>query len=84
VATALLRNEFSDLKIRFINVVDLAIRNEIGRYSIAIEAIDWAPSLRVTGAHAKDNFKNEQIACRNYAYEYGTDKPEIVDWKWPF
>jgi phosphoketolase len=53
VATALLRNEFSDLKIRFINVVDLAIRNEIGRYSIAIEAIDWAPSLRVTGAHAK-------------------------------
>ena len=152
-ATALLRNEFSALKIRFINVVDLfrlqpdadhphglsdrdfdslftldkpvifnfhgypwmihrltyrrhnhdnlhvrgyqekgsidtpfelAIRNGIDRFSIAIEAIDRVPSLRVTGAHAKDNFKNEQIACRNYAYEYGTHKPEIVDWKWPY
>lgn len=152
-ATALLRNEFSDLKIRFINVVDLfrlqpdadhphglsdrdfdslftldkpiifnfhaypwmihrltyrrhnhdnlhvrgyqekgsidtpfelAIRNGIDRFSVAIEAIDRVPSLRVAGAHAKDNFKNEQIACRNYAYEYGTDKPEILDWKWPY
>jgi xylulose-5-phosphate/fructose-6-phosphate phosphoketolase len=151
-ATALLRNEFSALKIRFINVVDLfrlqpetdhphglsdrdfdslftldkpvifnfhaypwmihrltyrrhnhdnlhvrgyqekgsidtpfelAIRNGIDRFSIAIEAIDRVPSLKVAGAHAKDNFRNEQIACRNYAYEYGTDKPEIVDWKWP-
>ena len=152
-ATALLRNEFSALKIRFINVVDLfrlqpetdhphglsdrdfdslftldkpvifnfhaypwmihrltyrrhnhdnlhvrgyqekgsidtpfelAIRNGIDRFSIAIEAIDRVTSLKVAGAHAKDNFRNEQIACRNYAYEYGTDKPEIVDWKWPY
>ena len=152
-ATALLRNEFSALKIRFINVVDLfrlqpetdhphglsdrdfdslftldkpvifnfhaypwmihrltyrrhnhdnlhvrgyqekgsidtpfelAIRNGIDRFSIAIEAIDRVPSLKVAGAHAKDNFRNEQIACRNYAYEYGTHKPEIVDWKWPY
>jgi len=152
-ATALLRNEFSALKIRFINVVDLfrlqpetdhphglsdrdfdslftldkpvifnfhaypwmihrltyrrhnhdnlhvrgyqekgsidtpfelAIRNGIDRFSIAIEAIDRVPSLKVAGAHAKDNFRNKQIACCNYAYEYGTDKPEIVDWKWPY
>jgi xylulose-5-phosphate/fructose-6-phosphate phosphoketolase len=151
-ATALLRNEFSDLKIRFINVVDLfrlqpdtehphglsdrdfdslftldrpvifnfhaypwmihrltyrrhnhtnlhvrgykelgnintpfelAIRNEIDRFSIAIDAIDRIPRLKVAGAHAKDKFKNEQIACRNYAYENGVDKPEIVKWKWP-
>jgi xylulose-5-phosphate/fructose-6-phosphate phosphoketolase len=63
---------------------ELAIRNGIDRFSIAIEAIDRVPSLKVAGAHAKDNFRNEQIACRNYAYEYGTDKPEIVDWKWPY
>lgn len=63
---------------------ELAIRNGIDRFSIAIEAIDRVPSLRVPGAHAKDNFKNEQIACRNYAYEYGTDKPVMVDWKWPY
>jgi xylulose-5-phosphate/fructose-6-phosphate phosphoketolase len=151
-ATALLRNEFRDLKIRFINVVDLfrlqpdtehphglpdrdfdslftldrpvifnfhaypwmihrltyrrrnhnnlhvrgykeqgnintpfelAIRNQVDRFSIAIDAIDRVPRLKVAGAHAKDKFKNEQIACCNYAYENGIDKPEIVKWKWP-
>ena len=149
-ATALLRTEFPDLKIRFINVVDLfrlqpdtehphglsdrdfdslftldkpvifnfhaypwmihrltyrrrnhsnfhvrgykergnintpfelAIRNQIDRYSIAIDAIDRVPRLKVAGAHAKDKFKNEQIVCCNYAYENGIDKPEIVEWK---
>jgi xylulose-5-phosphate/fructose-6-phosphate phosphoketolase len=152
-ATALLRNEFPDLKIRFVNVVDLfrlqpetehphglsdrdfdslftldkpiifnfhaypwmihrltyrrhnhdnlhvrgykeqgsidtpfelAIRNEIDRFSIAIDVIDRVPRLNLVGAHAKDKFKNEQIACRNYAYENGIDKPEIVNWKWPY
>jgi xylulose-5-phosphate/fructose-6-phosphate phosphoketolase len=38
----------------------------------------------VAGAHAKDKFKNEQIACRNYAYENGIDKPDFVKWKWPY
>jgi xylulose-5-phosphate/fructose-6-phosphate phosphoketolase len=152
-ATALLRTEFPDLKIRFINVVDLfrlqpdtehphglsdrdfdslftldkpvifnfhaypwmihrltyrrrnhsnfhvrgykergnintpfelAIRNQIDRFSIAIDAIDRVPRLKVAGAHAKDKFKNEQIVCCNYAYENGIDKPEIVEWKWPY
>jgi xylulose-5-phosphate/fructose-6-phosphate phosphoketolase len=152
-ATALLGSEFSDLKIRFINVVDLlrlqpdtvhphglsdrdfdslftldkpvifnfhaypwmihrlayrrrnhnnlhvsgynergnintpfelAIRNQIDRFSIAIAAIDRVPRIRVLGAHAKDKFRNEQIACCNYAFENGIDKPEIVEWKWPY
>src|SRR4029077_7365329 len=152
-ATALLRNEFPDLKIRFINVVDLfrlqpdtehphglsdrdfdslftldrpvifnfhaypwmihrltyrrrnhsnlhvrgykelgnintpfelAIRNQVDRFSIAIDAIDRVPRLKVAGAHAKDKFKNEQIVCCNYAYQNGIDKPEIVEWKWPY
>jgi xylulose-5-phosphate/fructose-6-phosphate phosphoketolase len=152
-ATALLRSEFPDLKIRFLNVVDLfrlqpdtehphglsdrdfdslstldkpvifnfhaypwmihrltyrrhnhnnlhvrgykeqgsintpfelAIRNQIDRFSIAIDVIDRVPKLEVAGAHAKDKFKNEQIACRSYAYQNGIDKPDIVKWKWPY
>jgi xylulose-5-phosphate/fructose-6-phosphate phosphoketolase len=42
------------------------------------------PKLEVAGAHAKDKFKSEQIACRSYAYENGIDKPDIVKWKWPY
>jgi xylulose-5-phosphate/fructose-6-phosphate phosphoketolase len=152
-ATALLREEFPDLKIRFINVIDLfklqsnrehphglsdrdfdglftvnkpiifnfhgypwlihrlaynrtnhhnlhvrgykehgnintpmelAIDNEIDRFTLAIDVIDRVPKLQATGAHAKEKFKNMQIACRLYAHEHGIDKPEIVGWRWPF
>src|SRR5215475_225219 len=152
-ATALLRNEFPDLKIRFVNVVDLfklqsdrehphglsdrdfdslftadkpivfnfhgypwlihkltynrtnhrnlhvrgykergnintplelAIDNEIDRFTLAIDVIDRVPKLQTVGAHAKDKFLNQQIACRRYAHEVGIDRPDIVDWRWPF
>ena len=152
-ATALLRTEFPDLKIRFINVIDLfklqtcrdhphglsdrdfdslftvdkpvvfnfhgypwlihrlaynrtnhgnfhvrgykergnintpmelAIDNEIDRYTLAIDVIDRVPKLQATGAHAKEKFKNMQIACRHYAHEYGVDRPDVVEWRWPF
>jgi len=152
-ATAMLREEFPDLKIRFINVVDLfkmqsdrehphglsdrdfdglftvnkpiifnfhgypwlihrltynrtnhhnlhvrgykehgnintpmelAIDNEIDRFTLAIDVIDRVPKLQATGAHAKERFKNMQIACRLYAHEYGIDKPEVIGWRWPF
>jgi xylulose-5-phosphate/fructose-6-phosphate phosphoketolase len=152
-ATALLRNEFPDLKIRFVNVVDLfklqperehphglcdrdfdslfsvdkpvifnfhgypslihrltynrtnhrnihvrgykergnintpmelAIDNEIDRYTLAIDVIDRVSRLQASGAHAKEKFRNMQIECRRYAHAHGIDMPEIVDWRWPF
>jgi len=152
-ATALLRNEFKDLKIRFINVIDLfkmqtdrehphglsdrdfdslftvdkpivfnfhgypwlihrlsynrtnhrnlhvrgykergnintpmelAIENEIDRYTLAIDVIDRVPKLQSIGAHAKEKFRNAQIECRRYAHTFGVDKPEVTDWRWPF
>jgi len=153
VATALLREKFPDLKIRFINVVDLfklqpsaehphgltdadfdslfttdkpiifnfhgypwlihrlayrranhhnlhvrgykekgnintpmelAINNQTDRFSLAIDAIDRIPKLQRNGAHAKEEFRDMQIACRRHAYEHGIDSPEISGWKWPY
>jgi xylulose-5-phosphate/fructose-6-phosphate phosphoketolase len=152
-ATALLRAEFSDLKLRFVNVVDLfklqpdtehphglsdrdfdslftidkpiifnfhgypwlihrlayrrtnhhnlhvrgykekgnintplelAINNQIDRFSLAIDVIDRVPRLRVAGAHAKEKFRNMQIECRNYAHEHGIDHPDMSEWCWPY
>ena len=152
-ATAMLRNEFHDLKIRFINVIDLfkmqtdrehphglsdrdfdslftadkpivfnfhgypwlihrlsynrtnhrnlhvrgykergnintpmelAIDNEIDRYTLAIDVIDRVPKLQTIGAHAKEKFRNAQIECRRYAHTFGVDKPEVTEWRWPF
>ncbi|MGR6034065.1 MAG: phosphoketolase family protein [Candidatus Nitrosoglobus sp.] len=64
--------------------LELAIRNEIDRFSLAIDTINRIPALHVAGAHAKEDLRDQQIECRNYAYEYGIDKPEVRDWRWPF
>jgi xylulose-5-phosphate/fructose-6-phosphate phosphoketolase len=64
--------------------MELAINNEIDRFSLAIDAIDRTPRLQRIGAHAKERFRNLQIECRGYAYEHGIDSPEITGWTWPY
>jgi xylulose-5-phosphate/fructose-6-phosphate phosphoketolase len=63
--------------------MELAINNEIDRFSLAIDVIDRTPKLQAIGAHAKEKYRDQQTDCRNYAYEHGIDSPEIVSWKWP-
>jgi xylulose-5-phosphate/fructose-6-phosphate phosphoketolase len=64
--------------------LDLAIQNQIDRFSLAIDVIDRVPALQAAGAHAKEQLRNMQIECQHYAYEHGIDKPEIEQWKWPY
>jgi xylulose-5-phosphate/fructose-6-phosphate phosphoketolase len=64
--------------------LELAINNEIDRFSIAIDVIDRVSHLQISGAHVKEKLREMQIECRQYAYEHGVDKPDIQDWGWPF
>ncbi|MCO6413817.1 MAG: phosphoketolase family protein [Thiogranum sp.] len=64
--------------------LELAINNEIDRFSLAIDVINRVPRLRVAGAHVKEKLRDAQIDCRNYAHEQGIDRPEIQNWKWPY
>ena len=64
--------------------MELAIENEIDRYSLAIDVIDRVPRLQRVGAHAKEKFRNWQIACLNYAHEHGIDEPGVAAWTWPY
>ena len=64
--------------------LDLAIQNQIDRFSLAMDVIDRVPALQRTGAHVKEKLRNMQIDCQNYAYEYGVDKPDVDNWKWPY
>lgn len=64
--------------------LELAINNQTDRFSLAMDVIDRVDRLRVAGAHAKSKFRNMQIEARAYAHEYGVDKPEFADWKWPY
>jgi xylulose-5-phosphate/fructose-6-phosphate phosphoketolase len=63
--------------------LELAIRNEVDRFSLAIDAINRVPGLKVAGAHVKEKLRGMQIGCSHYAYEHGIDKPEFASWKWP-
>ncbi len=63
--------------------MELAIQNQTDRFSLAIDVVDRVPRLRVAGAHAKERFRNQQLACRRHAYEQGVDAPEITGWTWP-
>jgi xylulose-5-phosphate/fructose-6-phosphate phosphoketolase len=62
--------------------LELAIRNQVDRFSLAIDVIDRVPRLGSAGAHVKDRLKDEITRHSQYAYETGEDRPEIQNWKW--
>lgn len=65
--------------------LELAIRNEADRYSLAIRAIDsLADVLGNTGGNTRDKLLDVRIKSMNYAYETGLDPEEYTDWTWPY
>ena len=64
--------------------LELAILNQTDRFSLAIDAIDRIPRLCDTGSSVRETLLDQQFACKNHAYEFGVDRQDITDWKWPF
>lgn len=64
--------------------LELAIRNQIDRFNLTIDVIDRVPKIQAKGARVKEWLKNQIIENSNYAYEFGIDKPEFTNWKWPY
>lgn len=64
--------------------LELAIRNQVDRFNLAIDVIDRVPRIRDSAAHVKEWLKGQIIESINYAYAEGLDKPEIRNWRWPF
>jgi xylulose-5-phosphate/fructose-6-phosphate phosphoketolase len=63
--------------------LELAIRNQVDRFNLAIDVIDRVPKLQDCGAHLKDWLRGQIIESIDYAYAEGQDKPEIRNWRWP-
>ena len=63
--------------------LELAIRNQVDRFTLAIDVIDRVPRIRDSAAHVKEWLKTQIIESINYAYAEGIDKPEIRNWRWP-
>jgi xylulose-5-phosphate/fructose-6-phosphate phosphoketolase len=62
--------------------MELAILNQVDRFTLATYVIDRVLSLRLRGAHARDALKNQQLDCRRYAFAEGIDPPNTVNYKW--
>ncbi|KAI1440148.1 D-xylulose 5-phosphate/D-fructose 6-phosphate phosphoketolase [Annulohypoxylon stygium] len=63
--------------------LELAIRNQTDRFSLAIDAIDRMPQLGNRGATARDALKSQQVAASNYSFEHGVDPDFLSNWAWP-
>ena len=61
--------------------LELAIRNQTDRFSLAIDAIDRVLAL-ATVVRIRERLLDRQIQCRAYAFEHGVDQPEVVQWRW--
>jgi xylulose-5-phosphate/fructose-6-phosphate phosphoketolase len=64
--------------------LELSMLNEASRFHLVIDVVDRVPTLRAKGAHLKEEMKNAIIDNMRYAHEHGTDRPEIVNWTWPY
>ncbi|MCX7758244.1 MAG: phosphoketolase family protein [bacterium] len=59
--------------------LQLAIINQVDRFSIAIDAIKRIEKLKMKGAKYVDLLKNKQIEALKFAYENGVDNPDYED-----
>jgi len=64
--------------------LELAMLNETSRFHLVVDVIDRVPKLRARAAHLKEAMKDTIIDNLRYAHEQGTDRPEIVEWTWPY
>ena len=65
--------------------LELAIRNETDRYSLAIAAIDNLKQvLGNKGSGPREKLLDRRIRSMNYAYETGLDPEDFTSWTWPY
>jgi xylulose-5-phosphate/fructose-6-phosphate phosphoketolase len=64
--------------------LELAMLNETSRFDLVLAVIDRVPKLGTKAAHLKEEMKKAIADNLDYAHEHGTDRPEIVNWSWPY
>jgi xylulose-5-phosphate/fructose-6-phosphate phosphoketolase len=61
---------------------DMAVRNQLDRFSLISDAIDRVPSLGERAAYAQQAIREKLIDHKHYIAQHGDDMPEIRDWQW--
>jgi xylulose-5-phosphate/fructose-6-phosphate phosphoketolase len=61
---------------------DMAVRNNLDRFSLVRDVIDRVPQLATRAAYAKQTIRDKLIEHQQYITQYGDDMPEIANWRW--
>jgi xylulose-5-phosphate/fructose-6-phosphate phosphoketolase len=61
---------------------DMAVRNEIDRFTLARDVIERVPRLGYRAAGAMQHLRDRLIDHRNYIRAHGEDMPEVREWAW--
>ncbi len=62
---------------------DMAARNDLDRYHLAIDVVERIPGLAVRAAYVIQEARDLLTAHHEYVREHGDDPPEIKNWTWP-
>ena len=62
--------------------LELAMNNQVDRFNLVIDVINWVPTLGSRAAHVKERMKEAILEHRTYAHLHGMDSPEVTDWRW--
>ncbi len=62
--------------------LELAIMNQVDRYHLAIDVLNYVPRLHDQTSHFKERLKGCLMDSVNYAHAEGIDRPEISGWTW--
>jgi xylulose-5-phosphate/fructose-6-phosphate phosphoketolase len=62
---------------------DMAVLNELDRFSLVSAVINRVPELRERAAYAQQEVREKLIDHKRYITQFGDDMPEIREWKWP-
>jgi xylulose-5-phosphate/fructose-6-phosphate phosphoketolase len=61
---------------------DMAVRNEIDRFTIARDVIERVPRFGYRAASAMQFLRDRLIDHRSYIRRHGEDMPEVREWTW--
>lgn len=61
---------------------DMAVLNQIDRFSLVNDVIDRVPKLATKAAYAKQAIRDKLLEHKQYIARHGDDKPSIRNWRW--
>jgi xylulose-5-phosphate/fructose-6-phosphate phosphoketolase len=63
---------------------DMVMLNDLDRYHLVIDVIDWVPGLGPRTAALRQQMMDARLRSRQYTREHGEDAPEVQGWTWPY